>query len=203
MIFPFPTILSTTAVDNIPQLVRKAEELISPASVISLSLLVGTNDSLSVRSDATRVLVLGDWTNAGPSSASADGPMAATAVQELRRLTNLPLTTLARMLGVERRSLYFWMEGRPIAPDNQARLDDLRSMAVRLDQGNPAETAKLLLASADFSRHVPERRDRLAGLRATEGEPGTRMPTFGVATLLERGDDRLPTQTPPMPPRGR
>jgi hypothetical protein len=201
--FPMPVFIGTGVSDNPPQLVRKAEELLSPASLIRLSTLVGTNDSMSVRGDSTRVLMLGDWTNAGPSSVDAAGPMAAAAVQDLRRRTNLPLATLARMLGVERRSVYFWIEGRPIAPENQARLDDLRSLAVRLDQGNPADTAKLLLASADLSRDVPARTDRLAGLRATEGEPGSRLPAYGVATLLERGDDRLPTQTPPSSPSRR
>jgi hypothetical protein len=41
--------------------------------------------------------------------------------------------------------------------------------------------------------------DRLAGWRAVEGAPGTRLPTLPVATLLERGDDRLPPQIPPAP----
>ena len=38
--------------------------------------------------------------------------------------------------------------------------------------------------------------DRLAGWRAVEGAPGARLPARAVATLLERGDDRLPPQMP-------
>ena len=202
MIFPFPTTISATNTD-VPQLIRKAEELISPASVIGLSTLVGTNDRLYLRGDAGRVFVVGDWTNAGASPGSVLGPSPAQAVQDLRRLTQLPLATIAGMLGVERRSLYFWLEGRPIAPDNQTKLEDLRSLAFRLNTGTPSETSELLLASAETTVTRSERPDRLAGLRAIEGQPGAALPTGGVARLLERGDDRLRSKAGPPSPMER
>jgi hypothetical protein len=195
MAFPamIPMVALTNTANDIPALVKKADELLSPASLIDLSVLVGTNGQLSLKSDQMVLVIANDWTNSGPSiQRQLPRFDASAAIEELRRLTSLPLTTLASLLGVERRSVYFWIEGRPISTDNQTRLETLQSLARRLDRGEPSQTAEAVLAACQAPETSPAVPDKLSGLRAVEGQPGARLPQFSVAALIQRGDDSLP-----------
>ena len=199
MFFPVTATTPTTADNDIPKVVRRADELLSPASLIKLSTLVGTNGQLSLKNDRMVFVLPGDWTNSGQSaSAVSDRSNAAAAIEELRGITNLPLTTLANLLGVERRSVYFWIEGRPISTDNQTRLEALRSLARRLDRGEPSRTAEALVAACKAPDAPAVGTDRLAGYRAVEGQAGAQIPQLSVAALLQKGDDRLVEQESPV-----
>jgi hypothetical protein len=192
----FPPMMSmiglTSTTSDIPALVKKADELLSPYGLVNQKDLVGTNVRLT---PGNVLLTIADnWTNSGSSFRRQPSRFAASAaIEELRKLTDLPLTTIAGMLGVERRSVYFWIEGRPISPDNQTRLEALQSMARRFDQGEPSQTAGVLLAAYQAPEASPVTPDRLAGLRAIEGRPGARLPQFPVAALIQRGPDSLPS----------
>jgi hypothetical protein len=198
MAFPamIPMVALTNTANDIPALVKKADELLSPASLINLSVLVGTNGQLILRNDQMVLVVAEGWTNSGPSFQRPPSRFAASAaIEELRRLTNLPLTTLASLLGVERRSVYFWIEGRPISSDNQTRLETLQSLSRRLDRGEPSETAEAVLAACQVPETPSALPDKSSGLRAIEGQPGARLPQFSVAALIQRGDDTLPRRS--------
>ena len=195
MAFPalLPMVAVTNTANDIPALVRKSDELLSPASVIDLSVLVGTNGQMTLKSDQMVLVITNSWTNSGPSiQRQLPRFDASAAIEELRKLTSLPLTTLAALLGVERRSVYFWIEGRPISQDNQSRLETLQALARRLDRGEPSQTADAVLTAWQLPEKSPTAPDKLSGLRAVEGQPGARLPQFSVASLIQRSDDTLP-----------
>jgi predicted transcriptional regulator len=104
-------------------------------------------------------------------------------VSELRVRTGLSYGQLAALIGVERRTLYFWLEGRSISPDNRSRLESLVERARLVDHGSPAETAQRLVDTAP-TPSVTQARDRLEGFRIRERDEAARFPFFDVATLL-------------------
>jgi transcriptional regulator with XRE-family HTH domain len=52
-------------------------------------------------------------------------PTTHEAIVELRQLSGLSWAELARLFGVSRRALHFWVEGKPLSLDNEARLREL------------------------------------------------------------------------------
>jgi hypothetical protein len=152
---------------------------------VDLDHLVGTN-SIVAPSRGQVIYVL-------PESSTVDGSSFTDVridqrvlVGELRARTGLSYGRLARLLGVERRSLYFWIEGRAISSDNLDRLTEVTELCRSFDRGNPAETAERLLHASPDAAALPKV-DRLAGLRISESDEAARFPVFDVATLLGSG----------------
>jgi transcriptional regulator with XRE-family HTH domain len=73
-----------------------------------------------------------------------------SAILELRRLSGLTWEQLARLFGVDRRSLHFWANGKPLTPAHEERLQRLLATVRRFDRGRARENRALLLeARAD------------------------------------------------------
>jgi len=74
---------------------------------------------------------------------------AASALLELRRLSGLTWDQLARLFGVDRRSLHFWANGKPLNPGNEERLHRLLATIRKLDRGRASDNRALLLESRE------------------------------------------------------
>jgi transcriptional regulator with XRE-family HTH domain len=74
---------------------------------------------------------------------------AASALLELRRLSGLTWEQLARLFGVDRRSLHFWANGKPLNPGNEERLHRLLATIRKLDRGRASDNRALLLESRE------------------------------------------------------
>jgi len=173
------------------------QEIVLPLSAsIRIPFLIGTNDSTTGRDDV--IVVPG--TSTTDSVSRIPNPEttreAARLLSVVRDRTGLPWATVGRMLGVDRRTLYFWLEGRPISPENRRTLSSLASHVARLDRGSQSETRDVVLDTWAAPEATPAE-DRLAELRVSESDAAAFMPRLSVATLLMRGDDALPPSTDP------
>lgn len=70
---------------------------------------------------------------------------ASVVLLELRRLSGLTWDQLARVFGVDRRSLHFWASGKPLNPTNEARLRSLLALMRQLDRGTAQANRTMLL----------------------------------------------------------
>lgn len=142
-------------------------------SLVDILKQASTSASGAMRSPMTlgllvsSALSLADTTSAKTSPASWGGillPLVQTssglrvptarstsaAILELRRLSGLTWEQLARLFGVDRRSLHFWANGKPLTPAHEERLQRLLATVRRFDQGRARENRALLLeARAD------------------------------------------------------
>lgn len=190
MIFPAPPVSTSDLPNHRPPAL--VENFVVPSAVIDLSLLVGTNDRVAVK--AGRWIVLNSAsTDAGNSlgAYSRRRLWAAEAVREIRSRTQLPMTKLATLLGVERRSLYLWMDGKPLAQHHEAKLEELIGLVTRLDRGDPSQTAADVVAASSPSSREPVSVDRLSAYRSDPRSRVARGRSLPVGTLLQRGDDTL------------
>ncbi len=71
------------------------------------------------------------------------------AIAELRRRSGLTWDELARLFGVERRSVHFWASGKALNPANEARLDQMLAVVRYIDRGSAQATRALLTALSD------------------------------------------------------
>ena len=106
---------------------------------------------------------------------------------ELRGKTEFTWEQLARVLGVNRRSLHFWARGERASASNLERLIHLVEIVRSVDQGDPAETTALLLES----RSVPSSPFALLCAPHAAIEPPV------TESLPEAGRDAL--RPPPLP----
>ena len=83
------------------------------------------------------------------------------AVREIRAKSGLPYVEIARLVGVERRTVYFWLEGRAIAPENLGRLQGLLDVVRRLQSG--VEVGPALLNSGCDWRYSSHQARSLCG----------------------------------------
>lgn len=159
-----------------------------PAWALTLDFVDRTNGSWAAKDSASGVHVGELLTNDGtfwPASAAPDDP--ALWLSELRQRTDLSYAEVARLIGVERRTLYFWLEGRAISDENRGRLAALVADARRLEARDAATTGALLRAALP-TVEAPPRADRLAGHRLREGDPSARLPALHPAILMSSGD---------------
>lgn len=94
-----------------------------------------------------QVSPLQDQTNSGvraPESQSSS-----SALMELRRISGLTWDQLARLFDVTRRSLHFWVSGKPLNSVNEERLNRLLDMIRKLDRGSASENRSLLLSARE------------------------------------------------------
>lgn len=121
----------------------------------------------------------------------------APAVLELHRLSGLTFEELADMLGVTRRSLHHWANGRRIGGGNEVRLYRLLATVQRMDRGEATLNRRLL-------RQPDERGETLFGLlkagRVEEAERAAgRGPGRVADPSLPLSRDAWAARQPPPP----
>jgi transcriptional regulator with XRE-family HTH domain len=94
---------------------------------------------------------------------------AASAISELRRLTGFTWEQLARLVGVSRRSLHFWANGKEMAAANEERLWRILAVVRTVDCGSPAANRAWLLSTLSdgavpFELLAGGKYERLAGM---------------------------------------
>jgi len=67
-----------------------------------------------------------------------------SALMELRRFTGLTWDQLARLFGVDRRSLHFWASGKPLSAANEEKLRRTLATIHKIDRGSASENRALL-----------------------------------------------------------
>ena len=96
-----------------------------------------------------RELAIAGQTNSGVVPIGAKVTPGA-AIGELRRRSGLTWDQLARLFGVARRSVHFWMSGKPLNAVNEERLGRMLAVVRHVDRGNAQATrAALLTALSD------------------------------------------------------
>lgn len=77
---------------------------------------------------------------------SAERPLSVQqAIHSIRYQTNLTWSQIAKALGVQARSLHYWVEGRPATGTNVERVMELMGAVNRVDAGDPDKTTRRLL----------------------------------------------------------
>ena len=193
---PIPPAIDLTVAGNHIEraVVRIVETNLLPNWRVAIDLIVGTNASVATRPEAAAYLVAENLTTDGsslfPSSTTAGPPAWLTAIHEK---SGLSYTEIARLIGVERRSVYFWLEGRSITAEHRDHISEMHGLVQRVDTGSPTRVADAL--SAAYPAVDPAAKpDRLGTARIREGDPRARLPLFGVAALLSTGiDDERPS----------
>ena len=184
---PSPPVDVTLAWPPADAIVHRVDPALLPDGRLDLDLIIGTNATLAPSRRTTGWVIPGAATTDGSSDARLEDSPSSWLI-DLKKRTGLPYSELAKLVGVERRSLYFWLEGRAISPENRARLADVVAIARRLDRGNGhidiAAIESALPATA--ASILP---DRLARYRVVEGDASATLPFFDVATLLSAGHD--------------
>lgn len=99
--------------------------------------------SLESLVEQERALFPQDQTNSGVRAPEPQS--SSSALMELRRISGLTWDQLARLFGVTRRSLHFWVSGKPLNPANEERLHKLLAMVLKLNRGSARENRSLLL----------------------------------------------------------
>lgn len=110
-----------------------------------LSVLGTTSLERSVAQE--QILFPQDQTNSGVRAPEPQS--SSSALMELRRISGLTWDQLARLFGVTRRSLHFWVSGKPLNPANEERLHRLLAMVRKLDRGSARKNRSLLLSVHD------------------------------------------------------
>jgi len=115
----------------------------------------------------------------------AEPQSTASALMELRRYTGLTWDQLAKLFGVDRRSLHFWASGRPLSPANEERLRRTLATIHTVDRGSAGENRALLFQ--ERKGEIPF--DLLAAGRYEE-----------VVTLVGEGSGRRTLKLSPLSP---
>ncbi len=103
-----------------------------------------TNSGWSPAVDWNFVVV--EQTNSGLVIQGNSRRSSGSAIMELRRLTGFSWDQLARLFGVNRRSLHFWASGEPPSPANEERLQRVLAAVRRIDRGTASVNRSLLLS---------------------------------------------------------
>ncbi len=126
-----------------------------PTRSDSLWLLTGTSASLvdapEVEAGEYRFLALvyGGLPTGAELSDLARTPDAARLVSDLRRVSGLRWTELARVFNVDRRALHYWATGQQPSEENLRRLRRVLQFVNRHDRGNPRATRRHLIEPDD------------------------------------------------------
>ena len=121
---------------------------------------------------------------------TGDPPAGQSALAEIRSMTDLTWTQIARAMGVQRRSLHFWAQGESPSASNMERLMRLVRIVRTVDRGNRAETTRFLI---EPRREQPSLFDLLCDGRVDD-----------ALALLEPTEERKETRRgkrrpPPLP----
>lgn len=133
-------------------------------------------------------------------------PQHTIAFRRLKAISGLSMTRLAELLGVERRTLYFWDEGKPILPSNENHLEAILGGIEDMGEVSPELMRRSLMAmnehgicSADrFREHMyKEAVDQLGTAILNHGNSSVAMRGMGhrgLAQILrvEESDEGVP-----------
>lgn len=136
-------------------------------------------------------------------------PQHTHAFRRLRAISGLSMTRLAEVLGVERRTLYFWDEGKPIQPSNENHLAAILSGIESMGGVSPDLMRRSLMAineqgicSADRLREhlYKEAVDQLAKAILNQGNSSVGMRGMSHRNLaqilnIEESDEGIPAIT--------
>ncbi|MDE0135722.1 MAG: helix-turn-helix transcriptional regulator [Acidimicrobiaceae bacterium] len=128
--------------------------------------------------------------------AAPESPGVQQVLQEIRAKTDLTWAQIARALGVQRRSLHFWAEGRTANAKNTERLMDLAQAINRFDTGDAATTTALLLTPQGAQLSAFEqfcRRNQASELDELRVLPNQLAPEERKRRRATRPIDRLET----------
>lgn len=125
-----------------------ASDLLVGLANLSLDILVGTSDSLAVWRHARPAVAEASWTNAGVTGLRRDEEPnpAATALIEIRRLSEVTWAQLAQLMGVDRRSVHSWATGGRLSSGREERLYKLLAAARENAHGGADATRRALFA---------------------------------------------------------
>ncbi len=184
---------------------------------LACALLVGTGgysttDYWTKRSDqGYRPILLNDLPGKVDNAAQTD--IVRTSAENLSRIRDVlkpTITELANLFSVSRQAIYDWQAGKPTAPENAAKLDDLaraadalattgidgssqllrrkiagnKSLLEVVREGGSAANAALVLAQVVVRE--AKQRERLASRLAGRAKPTVPRDDFGVPMLDER-----------------
>lgn len=122
------------------------ESALRSSDALSAWMICGTSMWSSLDDERFDCLqLLGPGTTNGWFRWVDDPPASQTALSELRQRTQLTWAQLARMLGVQRRSLHFWARGERPSASNLERLMRIVGIVRAVDRGDPGETTSVLL----------------------------------------------------------
>lgn len=175
-LFDSPTRSTSTPLPQRP--ITIASDLLVALANISLDVLVGTSDFLTVWRHARPAIAEASWTNAGVTgSRRTEQPNpAADALIEIRRLSEVTWAQLAQLMGVDRRSVHAWASGGRLSSRREERLYQLLAAAREHNQGNAAATRRALFAEMTSDAMTPLEQE------------GPSIKTVGISTeALERG----------------
>ena len=148
------------------------------------------NTTTAIRQVATR----SDVDGIGPDP----GIDTATLVTELRLRSGLTWDQVARIFGVERRSVHFWASGRQMNAENAERLGRVYAAIAAVDRGDPASTRAWLVAPLtngliplDLLRM--DRSEEVIRIGAGEARPTQYAPRISAAAAAARAP-RSPVQ---------
>lgn len=159
-------------------------------------LVAGTVSSSSAADEiAARWLQVSDewsppFTSRGSSQPERKAGVAeaSSLLHDIRTLSGLTWQQLARVFGVDRRSLHLWAKGARLSAEHAERLQRIRAIVGRADAGNSESTRHRLLTIVHDERSVldllAEGRDdevvQWLARRETRQQPRRRPPTLSV-----------------------
>lgn len=138
-----------------------------------------------------------------------------TAIHELRRLSGLTWDQLARLFGVDRRSLHHWGSGKPLNSPNEERLHRLLAVIRHIDRGaadlnrqallQPTDDGDIpfdLLVQGEYQyQAVKDILGQGSGRRIIQRKPlspeaqAARYPVFTPEELVDARDEPVPIKT--------
>lgn len=132
-----PPLSSSTSADGVPCRAR--------------AIVIRIGGTLETRGTATGdALADPEWASAEQTNSGLALTLASTsqtaALSELRRRSGLTWDQLARLFGVARRSVHFWMSGKPLNAPNEERLNRLLFTIRYVDRGGAGATRQALTA---------------------------------------------------------
>lgn len=119
------------------------------------------------------------------------------AIAELRRRSGLTWEQLARLFGVARRSVHFWVSGKPMNAANEERLGRLLAVVRNIDRGNARATRSVIVTALPdglipFDLLVKDEFDEVMGRLGTG--PQSYMPTLTPLSVAAQA-----ARMPPSP----
>lgn len=116
---------------------------------ISGTLTIQGTTSVETQGQWAKDAAAAEQTNSGLGAINAT-TTPSTAIAELRRRSGLTWDQLARLFGVARRSVHFWVSGKALNAANEERLGRVLAVVRYVDRGNAQATrAALMTAQSD------------------------------------------------------
>jgi len=123
---------------------------LAPQVIVVFGALLGTGTTAKATPDSIivrRLTVDSQTTGSNRQADTVDPTSVRSTIAELRRLSGLTWEQLAGALGVTRRTVHFWANGRPINLRNERHLHALLQAIRQADRGMARANREMLLAA--------------------------------------------------------